>query len=112
MSVRTFWQIDPDEATIVTPWKSKSARDAALKAATRDESLICLVDVEFGKLHVFRGARRELAPEEQTYYTRQRNISHKPVVEKMGYHNCRREIKRSDVPEVARLFVDLLTTGG
>lgn len=92
---------------MVAQWQSKTARDAALKAANRDVELICLVDVDMGKLHAFRGHRRKLEDCELTEYTRRRGITHKPTVEKLAYHNCRRAITRADVDDVARLFLDV-----
>lgn len=88
-------------------WRSKTARDAALKAANRGAELICLVDVDGGKLHAFRGRRRVLEDSELTEYTRRRGITHKPMVEKLAYHNCRRAVVRDDVDAVAQLFLDM-----
>ena len=53
MSLKPFWLINPDDQTIELEFTSKTARDAALKAATRGYTDIYLADVNDGKIHIF-----------------------------------------------------------
>ena len=106
--MRKFWTIDISQSTVAMELFSKTPRDAALKAATRDETDIYLVDVDTGKLHVFRGERRPLEPHEHTAYTRARNISAKPVVSKMAYRNLQCKIDRWDLEKVTMQFNQMI----
>ena len=60
---------------------SKTPREAALKAASRNISLIILVDKN--KLHLFRGSRKPLEEHEHTEFTTAKNIRSKPNVVKL-----------------------------
>ena len=68
-----FVLIDHD-ACPVLKFSSRSARNAALKAATRDEKNIMLIDVAKGKLHIFEGWREQLNPDLMNEYEKQRGV--------------------------------------
>ena len=93
---RAFWLIDTNDRNIVTEFHSKTPRDAALKAATREEESICLAEAG-GKLHVFRGEKVPLTAAEENTFTRSRNIVAKPRVRKMAYYNLGRPISKQEV---------------
>ena len=97
---RVFWSVDPQKETILMEFYSKSPRDAALKAATRGQTLICLVDPAPGKLHMFRGERIPITDKETTAFTQARNITTKPTVSKMNYRNTGRSLKRNDMGDI------------
>lgn len=97
MSSKPFWLINPDEQTVEFEFTSKTARDAALKAASRGYTDIYLADVNDGKIHIFRGGKELLSETKQNEYTRQRNITTKPTASKMAYRNLKQRIRRNDV---------------
>ena len=97
---RVFWSVEPTDETIIMEFHSKSPRDAALKAATRGQTMICLVDPTTGKLHMFRGERVPITEKETTAFTQTRNITTKPCVSKMNYRNTGRTLKKSDLSEI------------
>ena len=66
----------------ITDFQSRTARDAALKAASRDEKFIVLVENQ--KFHIFEGMKRALSESEETDFTKSKNITNKPIVRKMG----------------------------
>ncbi len=72
--------IDEDGNKIVD-FNSKTAREAALKAASRDYEHIVLL--EDGKLHIFSGYKRELLEEEKNEFTRTNKILSKPIATKL-----------------------------
>ncbi len=104
-----FWLVDHESTKIVKEFTSNTAREAALKAATRDVNMICLVEVSNGKLHVFRGSRIPLSDAEQNNYTRSRNISSKPHVSKLGYRNLKKTCTRQTIDEICREFVNMVS---
>ena len=110
-AVRTFWIVDPQLATIVFQFNSRTARDAALKAVTRGrETNICVVDASQSKLHTFDGFKKELAPERITAHARARGIAHRPCVQKTGYRAMDRGSKLQ-LPEVCEAFRAMTGSG-
>jgi len=108
MSTKAFWLINPDEQKIEMEFVSKTARDAALKAATRGYSIICLAEADVGKIHIFRGVRINLSEDKQNDYTRQRNINTKPHVSKLAYRNLKQTLRRHDVVEIAENVTNMM----
>ena len=103
--MKSFWQVDLDTAEISMTFSSNTPREAALKAATRDAKVICLVEPDNGKLHLFRGDKVPLSRAEQNGFTEQRGITSKPVVTKMAYTNLKQSVQRSDLnTDVAAKF--------
>ena len=85
-----YWLVDTAAERVSMEIVSNSPHDAALKAATRAATLICLADIERGNLYVFRGARRP-----------------KPVVAKLAYCSTRGPIDRGDVAAVSARFREM-----
>ena len=108
--MKCFWQIDVDAGTVRYEFSSKTARDAALKAATKEETMICLVEPNCGKIHVFEGSKEPLSEKEKSDFTERRNISSKPVVRKLLYKNLQQSITANQVKDVAETFKDLMGT--
>ena len=108
MSAKTFWMVDPREGSLLLEFHSKTPRDAALKAATRDHQEICLVDGASGKLHIFRGAKVPLAEHELTEFTRTRQIHAKPAVAKIAYRNMGRPLSKAELPTAYAVMRDML----
>ena len=106
--MKRFWAINVLEGKIAMEVASKTPREAALKVASRDESLICLADSDTGKLHVFRGERVPLTETEKTDFTRRRNIQVKPVVSKMAYKNLSVPLHRADTSRMVDEFRTML----
>lgn len=81
---------------------SKTARDAALKAASRDETLIVLLEND--KFYIYKGAKRSLSEQECTEFTRQNKIFHKPIAKKMHYGKFERvvDVKKEDDVEFVK----------
>lgn len=108
-AVKRFWCIRPENDEITMEFFSKTPRDAALKAATRDEARICLVDVDAGKLHVFVGERRPLNESQTNAFTQRKNITSRPFVAKMAYRNLNQACERKDVERLAQEFREMLS---
>jgi hypothetical protein len=108
MISRLDWLVDPDTESVVSELRSYSPRDAAMKAATRHEKRICLVEVATGKLHVFRGERVPLAPQEENSFTRRMNLTSKPCVSKLAYRNTGQPMTRHTVSLACESFRELL----
>jgi hypothetical protein len=79
--MKKFYQLKPDLNII--EYNSKTARDAALKAASRSHETIVLTDNE--KLFIFDGCRVEIHEEHHTTFTRKNNINFVPSVRKLHY---------------------------
>lgn len=109
MSARQFWLIDADCATIQAEFASKTARDAALKAATRGHSLILLAEPEQGKIHVFKGWRKPLSDKEMTDFTQRNKITSKPYASKLAYKNLGRPLMRQDINDVSAHMLDMIS---
>ena len=87
---------------------SRSPRDAALKAATRGQTTICLIEAGSGKLHIFKGNRVALSGQEENEFTRTRNINSKPTVRKMAYRNLNRPVEKSELDAVCAELRDMM----
>jgi hypothetical protein len=107
-SNKTFWLVDPESNAITVEFQSKSPRDAALKAATRNERQIHLVDAASGKIHIFRGERVPLRGSEENEYTRSRKIYAKPQVSKMAYRNLGQSVRKSELERVCAVVRELV----
>lgn len=106
---KRFWVIDPESEDVAIELNSSNPRDAALKAATRDIQEICLVELDSGKLHLFRGSKIPLEGREINDFTRKNNISSKPKVGKLGYLNLQKKMSRSDMPLITAEFKRLMS---
>ncbi len=80
--MKTFSLLNIGDDTI-KEFHSKTAREAALKAASREESLIILIEEQ--GFHVFKGSKKLLDESKQNDFTKSKNIHYKPQVTKMGY---------------------------
>jgi hypothetical protein len=78
--MKKFVMIDNDGNKIVD-FNSKTARDAALKAASREYEHIVLLEEQ--KIHIFTGSKRELKEEEQNSFTKTNHILSKPMATKL-----------------------------
>ena len=105
---KPIWLVDPYAGELRTTFYSKTPRDAALKAATRGESRICLVEPDSGKLHIFRGDRVALSDHARSAFTDQRNIVSKPKVSKIAYRNTRTSFERADLDAILEQVRDML----
>ena len=105
---KTFWLVNPESNAIIIEFHSKSPRDAALKAATRNEQQIHLVDAASGKIHIFRGGRVPLQESEENEFTRSRKIYAKPQVSKMAYRNLGHSVRKSDLEQVCAIVRELI----
>ena len=89
-------------------FNSTTARDAAMKAASKNFSQIILLESD--KLHVFEGSRRLLSNEEHTSFTKKNKIMYKSNVRKLHYeklsHPCNMK-KNDDVNYIDELLNDL-----
>lgn len=70
-----------DDGNKIIDFNSKTAREAALKAASRDYQHIVLIEDQ--KLHIFSGSKRELYEEEKNEFTKNNNILSKPLATKL-----------------------------
>ena len=75
---------------------SRTARDAALKAASKGETQIVLIQDD--KLFIYEGTRRPLNENEKNVFTEERKIKYKPVATKMHYEKLTRScnLKKED----------------
>lgn len=71
-----------DDEAIVAEFNSKSARDAALKAASRNYEHIVLFEIDTRKVHIFRGHKEKVKT--QTEFMTSKNIQYKSNVKKMA----------------------------
>lgn len=101
---KRFLLVDIENREVDMELQSSTPREAALKAATRDRTLICLAEVTSGKLHVFRGDKVPLETREVNRFTQGNNIVSKPRVSKLGYLNLQQRLSRADVPRIADEF--------
>jgi hypothetical protein len=101
--MKRFQLVTNDE---VIELNSKTPREAALKAASRNFSDILLV--EQTKIHIFQGNKRELKKEEQNSFTQTKNIQSKPIAKKMAYKrldrfvDAKKDIDLEYIKETAR----------
>ena len=87
--MKKFVMID-DDANKIIDFNSKTAREAALKAASRDYEHIVLLEEQ--KIHIFSGSKRELADEEQNEFTKTNKILRKPIATKLISKRLERSI--------------------
>ena len=102
--MRKFTLID-FQTNETTEFNSNTAREAALKAATRNETMIVLLEAD--KLHIFEGVKRLLKEEEMNEFTKNKNINSKPVVRKLGYQKLDRTVdlkKEGDIKYLKHVF--------
>lgn len=107
--MKTFSLLRMDNDDIVN-FQSKTARDAALKAASKGETFIVLADDE--KLHVFRGERSEIAEEQRNDFARAKSMRFKSNVRKMGCTRFDRKIdwkKPADRQHVRSVLYDFIS---
>lgn len=79
--MKKFVQLKSDNST--HELHSRTARDAALKAASKNETQIILIEGD--KLFIYEGTRRLLDENEQNSFTTSRQIKYKPFVKKLYY---------------------------
>ena len=108
MSTRTFWCVQPDEQRIVLELQSKTPREAALKAASRDQTRIFLADVTTGKLHIFSGEKRPLTDTQKNTFTALQNIQTRPYASKLAYRNLNQSLHRSDLSRISQEFMEMM----
>lgn len=111
MMGKRFWLLNIDDESsskVEMEILSSTPREAALKAATRDISRICLVETLSGKMHIFLGQKIPLMETEINAFTRKHNITAKPVVRKIGYNNLKTGITASDLPNLVAEFRRLI----
>ena len=98
----TLFDVNTNETT---DFNSNTAREAALKAATRNETMIVLLEED--KMHIFEGIKRSLTDEEMNEFTRKKNIHSKPAVRKLGYQKLNRKVdlkKKDDITYLKHVF--------
>ena len=88
---KKFIQVDTSGTTI-REYHSRNPRGAALKAATRDEPLIVILDAQVGKIHIFKGIREPLTDAQRNSFTEANNIQTRPQVHKMAYTSLKQPI--------------------
>lgn len=104
---KLFLCINPVTRTDVIEIRSQTPREAALKAATRNITMIHLVEMKTGKLHKFNGRKVDLLDDEHNTFTQSHNITGKPVVQKIAYRNMRKEFSRCQLDDVCAQFLDM-----
>lgn len=93
----------------ITDFQSRTAREAALKAASRDETFIVLVEDQ--KYHIFQGIKKALTETEENEFTKSKNITSKPIVRKMGSNRVTRafDLKKKEDLEFVKTEVKIFT---
>ena len=104
MVKKLFWVLDIHTGEIEFNLESDTPRSAALKAATRDKTDICLVEPGTGKVHFFSGSQIPLAEHEKTDFTTKRGIVTKPVVRKIGYKSMSTHFEINDMKHLAAIL--------
>lgn len=107
--MKKFHQLQEDGT--VTEYNSKTARDAALKAASRVNDVSTIVLLESDKLYLYEGSRRPLRDSEQNDFTRSRNIHYMPLARKLHYQKVPQafNLKKADDREQVRDIVQSIT---
>lgn len=103
--MKRFQMLKDDDSVI--EFNSRTPRDAALKAASRDECQIILVNEN--KLHIFRGFKKPITEKQQTEFTIKNKIKFKPFVEKMYYTDMKMQVdvkKKSDISFIRGILRD------
>lgn len=85
---------------------SSNARDAALKAASKNETQIILIETD--KLYIYEGSRRLLGENEQNDFTKKNKIFYKPFVQKLHYEKLNRvcNVKKEEDMDYIRGCLD------
>ena len=89
-------------------FQSRTAREAALKAASKDEKEIILFESD--KLYVYEGDRKILTEEEQNAFTQKNRIKYKPIVAKLHYEKLNRTYDLKSEKDLAIIRSILNTT--
>lgn len=97
---KIFWVLNLQTGAVDHTIESGTPRSAALKAANKKLTRICLVEADVGKIHLFDGMQVPLEPHEVTSYTEQRNITTKAVVRKLGYKKVASNFLMADMQEL------------
>ena len=104
--MKKFVQFKNDD--VIHELQSRTARDAALKAASSKDTQIILIESD--KLYIYEGKRTLLNEHQHNDFTRSNNIHYKPSVRKMHYeklsHVCNLK-KDSDIIYVKGLLSQL-----
>ena len=103
--MKRFQMLKDDDSVI--EFNSRTPREAALKAASRDESQIILVNES--KLHIFRGSKKLIAENGHTEFTLKNKIKFKPFVDKMYYTDLKRQVdikRKSDISFIRDVLRD------
>ena len=95
--MKTFLLIDGQAEMVI---KSPTPRQAALMAAARGFTSICLL--EMGKLHIFTGSRQEIS--ERNPYEIYHSITYRPVCSKVAYHTVG-NMKRTEIMELCQILI-------
>lgn len=103
---KAFWLLNTNTSQIDATLQSNTPREAALKAASRHKTNICLVEASVGKVHLFRGNRVPLEERDVSAYTERNNISAKPQVQKIGYKKIAPNFTEADLEELSAVIRD------
>lgn len=101
---KIFWVLNLQTGAIDHMFESATPRAAALKAANKKITSICLVEANAGKVHLFEGSQVPLEPHETTPYTERRNITHKACARKMFYKKVTNHFLIDDMEELSRML--------
>lgn len=85
---RAFLLLSPE----IIEFHSRNAREAALKAASKEVETIVMLDNLKSKLHIFHGGKRPLAENEMNEFTRTNQMYSKPFAQKMAAYSLERQI--------------------
>ena len=94
--MKRFLSVHPETFELNGDLRSKNAREAALKVASKDVHKHIIL-VEDGKMHIFEGQRIALEESQHTKFTREKNITTKPHVRKMAYTSCEIETCKNEL---------------
>lgn len=82
MKKKTYYFLNPETHTLCREYHTSTPRDAALKAVSTG---LCsrIIIAQFGKVHIYSGARVPLADEKHNDFTIRNNITTRPHVQKL-----------------------------
>jgi hypothetical protein len=103
---KIFWVLNLQTGAVDYTIESDTPRSAALKAANKKLTRICLVEADAGKVHLFEGMQVPLQAHEVTSYTEQRNITTKAVVRKLGYKKVASNFLMADMDDLCTVVRD------
>lgn len=89
------------ESEFTNEFNSRTARGAALKAASKSENHIILIESD--KLYIYDGKKHFLRENEKTEFTESKNIKYKPCVKKLHYEKLSHVCNLKD--EQDRLYI-------